>query len=866
MQKILRLLGLVLLGIISTTLYAQKISIKGTVTDTSSKQNLNYAVVALLQAKDSIMVKFTRTAPTGAFELKNIDTGNYILLITSPNYADYVDRLALQKNEDIDLHNISVITKAHLLQEVVVTQTVAAIKIKGDTTEFVADSFHVQPNATVEDLLKKLPGIQVDKDGKITAQGETVKKVLVDGEEFFGDDPTLVTKNFRADMVDKVQLYDKKSDQAAFTGIDDGVKDKTLNLKLKEDKKNGYFGKLVAGVGLGGYHDSQGMFNKFKKKMKFSAYGIVSNTGTSGLNWQDQGSYGGGNENMQMTDDGGMMIFFGGGNSLYDGKGIPLVQTGGIHFDNKWNDDKESINLNYKIANANVSGTDMNIYENKLPGFTSKGSDTTNFQKHTLRNKVDATYEVQLDSSSSLKVYADGTLTHVNSVNNVNSGIYKEDSTLTTYGHRNNTSTGDAKSMNNNILWRKKFKKKGRTLSLNVNQSFNINETDGYLDYKYNFSGVDSSLKQYQPQHTRNYSLAPKATYTEPLSDYGSLVVNYGINLNNSTSDKKSYNQDAAGNYTLLDSTYSNNYRYDQFSQRTGLYYNYSRKKIRYNFGSDIAFTNFKQTNYFLNSTQIDTALKRSFVNFYPQARFTYAYSNAGSVGFNYNGNTTQPSISQIQPFLSNSNPLYVTIGNPNLKPSFTNNFSMWYSTYKVLSQRSFYANINYSSTLNAFASQSSTDTTTGKTTSQTVNVNGNRSFNFYGGYWFKWKKPDMRIGFNGRMNANRYQNYVAINNNNVLNTTNSGSYSLSMYVGKYKEKVFDNSIRISATYNTSTSTVQNNNATNYWSYNIRPDLDFFLPAKFQIHTDIDFQFQQKNSSFGVDRRWTLWNAWIGKK
>jgi hypothetical protein len=159
--------------------------------------------------------------------------------------------------------------KSRLLKEVLIKGTVAAIKIKGDTTEYNAKAFVIQPNSKVEDLLKQLPGIQVDKDGKITAQGQTVNKVLVDGEEFFGDDPTLVTKNIRGDMVDKVQLYDKKSDQATFTGIDDGEKTKTINIKLKEDKKNGYFGKIDAGVGTDGYYEGQALYNKFKGKKKF---------------------------------------------------------------------------------------------------------------------------------------------------------------------------------------------------------------------------------------------------------------------------------------------------------------------------------------------------------------------------------------------------------------------------------------------------------------------------------------------------------------------------------------------------------------------------------------------------------------------
>src|SRR6201991_2353534 len=249
-------------------------SIKGTVADTASNSKLTNTTISVLNAKDSILQKFTRVRD-GNFALNNLKKGKLILLVTYPGYADYVDRFTLDSAHTThDFGNIKMILKTKLLAEVIVKAKAAAVKIKGDTTEFDAKAFKVQPNAKVEDLLKQFPGIQVDKDGKITAQGQTVPKVLVDGEEFFGDDPTLVTKNLRADMVDKVQLYDKKSDQATFTGIDDGQKTKTINIQLKADKKNGYFGKAEAGGGSEGYYQGSLLYNRFKGKSKFSAYAI----------------------------------------------------------------------------------------------------------------------------------------------------------------------------------------------------------------------------------------------------------------------------------------------------------------------------------------------------------------------------------------------------------------------------------------------------------------------------------------------------------------------------------------------------------------------------------------------------------------
>src|SRR3984957_2158448 len=347
-----KLTGLLLLSLLTFTAVRAQTRISGTITDTAEKKPLPGSAVLLLRAADSIMVQFTRAAGSGDFRFSHIPTGHYLLLVTYPSYADYVDELEVKDSLPLVLPPIGMVLKSKLLETVVVNGSKGSMRIKGDTTEFTADSFKTQQNATVEDLLKKLPGIQVDSKGQITAQGETVKKVLVDGEEFFGDDPTLVTQNLRADMVDKVQVYDKKSDQATFTGIDDGQRDKTINLKLKDSKKNGYFGRLTAGAGTDGYFDEELMANYFKQKEKLAAYGILSNTGKTGLNWQDRDTYGQSfASNLDVDASTGSITYTGPANDdldtwngQYSGQGFPTVKTGGLHFNNKWDNDLQSLN------------------------------------------------------------------------------------------------------------------------------------------------------------------------------------------------------------------------------------------------------------------------------------------------------------------------------------------------------------------------------------------------------------------------------------------------------------------------------------------------------------------------------------------
>jgi len=862
MKKTTMLLCLLLTTV--TYSIAQNASIKGVISDTSSKENLSSAVISILRAKDSVLYKFTRSNAQGKFSLGHLPAGKFILLVTYPKYADYVEQLTFSDTSAADFGKISLILKAKLLEEVVIKQKISAIKIKGDTTEFTADSFHVQANATVEELLKKLPGIQVDKNGKITAQGETVQKVLVDGEEFFGDDPTLVTQNLRADMIDKVQVFDKKSDQAVFTGIDDGQKTKTINLKLKDNKKNGYFGKVNIGGGTDGYFDNQAMINLFKKKKKLSGFGIISNTGKTGLNWNERNSYGDNiASNLDYDDASGNFMFTGSNDELdswdgqYNGQGYPSVKTGGVHYNNKWDDDKQSANFNYKILQLNVTGANGTNTQYILPDTLYYTSRTEHFNNQILRNRINGNYEVQLDSSSSIKISASGGTDHKLTDSYFTTESLASDSTRVNSGIRSISTTSDTRTVNSNLLWKKKLRKKGRTLSVNLSENFENGSSDGFL-FAVNefFKGGKDTTDQFKRYENKKLAFDSKITYSEPLSAVSSIIANYGISVNNSQSNRKSFNKSADGRYADIDSIYSNDYRFNVFTHKAGLTYNLIKKKVRFNLGNNIGITSFRQ-----DDVLADTASQRNFINWFPQASFTYSFNQQKRLSLRYNGNTSQPSIQQIQPTRTNDDPLNVTIGNPDLKPQFANNINLNFYQYKVLTETNIYANMSYRFTENALGNKSTVDSN-GKRTNQSVNLDGNRTLSAWFGYGFKWKKPNININFNGQVSQGRYTGIV----NNVMNITDNSSYTLSSYLNKSKDKKYEIRLEASASYNKSRSSVQSNIKTNYWTYNIQPSFDIFLPKKFQLHSDVDANFRQKTSAFDFNTNVILWNAWFGKK
>lgn len=846
--------------------YSQRATVKGTIVDTLNQINLSNAVVMLLHSQDSTLYKFGRSDEAGKFSLPDLKAGKYILVISYPTFADYADTLSVSGDVVKQLNNIALIQKSKLLNEVVVQQKIAAIKMKGDTTEYNAASFKTRENASVEELLKILPGIEVNAKGEIKAQGESVSKVLVDGEEFFGDDPTLVTKNLKANMVDKVQLYDKKSDQAAFTGIEDGEKSKTINIQLKEDSKKGYFGKVALGYGTEGYNDNQVMFNYFKGKKKISAYGIFSNTGKVGLNWQDKDKFGGGNGDFNVNEDGDFE-FTGRNDDMdsWDGKyndnGYPTVQTGGVHYNDKWDKDRQRVNANYKLMNLSVNGGDLNNNQTLLGNDSIYYNETSGkFKNHILRNRLDGDFELQYDSASSFKVTVDGSIDHKNSWN-YNSSSTRLNDDLKNDGTRTTSNISDAGSLNSNILWRKKFKLPRRTMSFNFAENFQRNRGTGNVDatttfYRPRQPDSVKILDQYKVANSDRLNLVGNLTYTEPISKYSTLSVNYGFNWLNSNSNRLSYNDNGNGKYTALDSLYSNDYSVTSFTNQGGLTYGYTKDKIRISFGGAAGLSNFTQEDQFRKHTY-----DRQFINYYPRAVFRYNFSQYRRLSFTYNGHTEQPRIDALQPLVVNDNPLYITIGNPDLKPSFNNQFNANFSDYKVLTKRSIWLGIGYSFTTNSFGNRSIIDNG-GVTTSQTVNINGNQ--NLWLNFNFNWKIPawDLGIGPGGRFGYSKNNNYTQ----GILVNTNTYNPNINFSINKYVEKKFEVWARVEANYNASVSSLKTNVQPNYWNYYIEASSTIFLPAKFDLRAELEYNLRQKTAVFTSNNNVAIVNGSLSKR
>jgi hypothetical protein len=856
---------------------AQPYIIKGSVSDTVNNFPLEYASITLLSAKDSILETFTRTKADGSFTLEAGNPGKYVLMITFPGFADYIDKVEVKDNTPVDMGPLPMVSKTHLLQEFVFTQQYSAIKVKGDTLEYVADSFKVNGGANVESLLKKLPGIQVDKDGKIVAQGEKVEKLLVDGEEFFSDDPAVVSKSLQADAVDKVQVFDKKSDQAEFTGIDDGEKTRTINLQLKEDKKKGYFGKISAAGGAGTdqtFFENQAMVNGFKGKRKLAGFGIMANTGKLGLGWEDRDKFGGGSGNAEMTEDGMMytswddgMDGFGGWDGTYNGQGLPKAWTGGLHYSNKWKEDKHHFSSNYRGAKQNIETTHNILTENYLPGnakyFTEQQNDDFS---SGFRNRVDGLYEWKPDTTTTVKLTANVNHYTVEKRSNYFSRNFTQDSVT---GGRNllndsrreidNEATTD--NFSTTLSWKQKLKKKGRTFSVNLTQKYSETQGTGLLrswNNYYNNGISGDTVNQQKENNNSSLSLANNLSYTEPLSKIAFLELNYGLKVDNNAAERKTFNKTNPQSdvYDSLDNRFSSNYAFNVLTNTGGSKLRFVYEKINFSFGGSVSNARFVQ-----NDLLADTGINYQFTNFFPSANFIYKFSKQSRFSLNYSGSTKQPTLQQIQPLRDNTDPLNIAIGNPNITQEFNHNFNTSFNDYKVLSGRWIWMNGSINFVDNAISRSENIDAT-GRKTYQYINVDGNFNSWLWAGLGGTIKSIGLRYGAHINPSFSHFSNVI----NGVKNQSDYNSYTGGLdFSYDSEDEKFSIYLEPEFSYNDNRTQV-NTQTTNFWTINTDFNASYKLPLKFIVTTEVEWYIRQQTSVFDQNNNVFRWNASVSKK
>lgn len=871
--------------LLNLTLYAQKVSgvAKGTLQDSVSATPLSDATISVVRSKDSTLISFTVTSNSGYFEIKNIEAGNYTLLISYTGMQNFKRTFTISSTHTIaDFGTIKLDRNYKALDEVVVKDD-APVKIKGDTVEFRAESFKsVKPNATVEDLLKKMPGMEVAKDGTVKSQGQEVQKVYVDGKEFFGNDPKMATKNLSQDMVESVQVYDDMSEQAKFTQMDDGSRTRTINIKLKKDKKNGVFGKAMAGAGTDNRYQSTLSLHRFTGDRQISLVGSANNLDKQNFSFNDviggmgMGNFGGGN------------FIVRGGNSSggSGGSGITSPKSLGLNYRDVWG---TKVNISGSV-NGSSSRTilDQSSVTSAIPKLTIPDSSILKYGNTRSDNlnqnlRFNLRFEYKIDSLNSLLYYPSVTFQHSDGFSFYDSKVYATVPGVPQYlaqtQQTTNNNNRDGYTMNQNLLFRHRFNKRGRTLTIGLTSVVNNSNGDGetYSPYRYytrNETIYDSTiLDQQSKQKVEGLNNTISTSYTEPIGRNKMLELNYAYTNNHSTSDRKTYDIDSVTQKQVVNAASTNYFENDYISHRAGLNFRVQQRKYNYQLGIGEQLNSLSSRSVRALNAK-DTTVKQTYVNLYPTANFNYNFTHNKTLRLRYSGRTSQPSITQLQDVPDYTNPLLVKTGNPNLKQEFANSFNLNYNTFNMISFRYFSANVSYSQTSNKIVNSTDdlpkslvipSDTSTkGKQLIVPVNLNGAFSTSGFFTMGLPFRNPRLKGStFNSTTMAS-YNRDVSMLYKRV---NYSRSFSLTQTEGisyTYKEKL-DVSLRASLSYNMtrydSMLARQNND---YWSQTYSADMTFDLPKDFVFETDFDY-YLTTGQSAGYNKNIPLLNAALSK-
>ena len=864
-------------GLSSVALAQRNGTVKGIVYDTISKQPVAAATVSVLDRKDSSLVSFTMTGNDGRFEVRGLSDGDYRLLITHVNYHNSNKYFTIKEsNRNPDLGNLAINDKAKVLEEVVLAAEAPPVTLINDTIQYNAGSFKVQPNASVEDLLKKLPGVKVEKDGTIKAQGEKVQKVLVDGKEFFGNDPKIATKNLPADAVDKVQVYDKQSDQAQLTGFEDGNYEKTINLKLKKDKKKGVFGKAMAGGGTRERYEGKFNVNSFKGARQMSAIGMANNDNGEGFTFMDILNFtgelarmqrgGGGNINISMTGDQAAAM---GVTNMGGRNGITTAWGGGLNYNNIIGK-KLDFQSNYFYNRFNPKQESSIERQYFLPD--SSYFYRQNALSDNLSNNHRLNFNLlwQLDSMNSIRFTPSLSFQEANNRSQSGYQTLSALKTLTNDGNSDNASASKGYSFRNEISWRKKFAKKGRTFSLSLQTSLNDSKGDGSLqsiNRFYDPNGIllkRDTLNQLSATNAQLKAYNARAVYTEPLGKRSLLELSLGKSDSRNNSEKLTYDYNKGnGKYDQINNQLSNDFSNDYGFTNAGIRIRTQKKKYSYAVGA--AWQQAELQGKIINGNK-DSVISKSFRNILPNARFQYNFSRFKSISITYGTSTNQPSMQQLQPVPDNSNPLNIREGNPDLKQEFTQTVQGHLNWLSPFRNKNFFMFFTLQTTKNKIVNYDSINLLNGIRTSKPVNVNGVYNINGNISYSMpvKFLKGTVELSTGGGFSRNKLL-INDINGKAVLNDIRTVTIGPDIRFDLSPADKLNLGFGAGINYNRSTYSVQSLTPATYFSQDYNASFDWQLPKGFFFATDFNYTINSQRAA-GFNLKVPIWNASISKQ
>jgi len=782
MKRLVQLI--LLLFIVVNSAYSQ-INIKGRILDKADDKPLTNASIILLN-RDSVLRYFNRANEEGKFQVKNIKPGSYIILATYPKFELYSDTIQIA-NKDLDLHDIKINSQRNVLQEVIVTRRLP-ITLKGDTIEYDAASFATEKNAKLEDLLRRLPGFTVTGDGSITAQGKSVQKVFIDGEEFFGYDPKIAIRNVRADAVDKVQLYEKKSEEAELSGIDDGVRIQTVNVVLKEKARKGIFGNMEALAGSKGLYAGNLFAAKFNKTERIGITGSHNNMGSS------SGREGSLRMNNQIT-------------------GEPLNTNLGANYENQFFKKALKVNANYGYDNNSNKNHSETYNKNVLPDQSIQEKNSKNdSERHSRSNGFRSNLNMRLDSTQNMELQSNANwatnanLTYTDSKTGDGSGNPISD-------FRENNQSNSSSSNNNFRLNYRKRLKAGRSLNVMVGNNHKESDSESKVNSRTYFYKTGDSTIINQTRHGRNKGndFNSSINFNNRISDYINLALGYSFNHSKSTNTQNSIN-----NITQkFDSLYSQNQIDNNTNQGVNVHFSYRKEKLEINFSNRTFYKNQQ-----LNDSYRSIDLARNFWDNNLNVDANYRLSNSKNIRLAYQSSNIIPSFDQLQPLQPQTNPLFQQVGNPDLKRAVNNNISANYNAFSLLKGTNININGNLSFVNNPIVNKTTILDNSAQISSY-ENLSGKSNWN--GGLNINHMQPlaNRRINFNKSANVrfNNSYSYTKFEGGQsggefLLNNAKNTNFSLGSSLNEQDSEGFDFDLSANAGFNVQQNSINIPNTT----------------------------------------------------
>ncbi len=884
MRKILLLALLLLLTAIGVNAAAD---INGIVVDATDTTEMIGATVKLLKANsDSTMVKGTATDANGVFNIKGVAAGKYVLKMSYVGYHDATRRVTIGRDgRDVNLGVVELTPNTIMLKEAVVMGVKTPITVKEDTIEYNADTYKTQANAVVEDLLKRLPGVEVGSDGKITANGKEIKKILIDGKEFFADDPTVASKNIPADMINKLQVIDRKSDLARLTGVDDGEDETVINLSVKKGMNNGWFGTANVGYGTDNRYAFNVMANYFREGNQFTILAGGNNTNSLGFT------------------DGGAQRFqrFGGD------RGITTSQSVGFNFNVGSKEDEHfrvGGNVLYSHSDRDTRTTtarqylfsDSTSYLNSQREARDKG--------HNVRGDFRLKWEI--DTLNTLEVRPNFSFNFSRSTSNEASQTRAGDATRTLVNQSLNSyyNKGNSYEFGLWTTFNHKFASRpGRSTSINVRYNYSNVSEDGNTYTQNNYYLLDSlaTIDQIYTNDRLTNTVGGRLSWTEPLGDIKNarfLEAAYRANYRYSKADKSVYDitrgiegfaplynpfyspairqkiGEQYGDYVLTDvdlltqlldlelgpelrrdfnERLSNSFRNKFYDGSLQLGFRQVRKAYNLNLGLTLQHAMSSSRDLINSARDIPSRWVWSVA---PYARLRYKFSATRTMNVNYRMRASQPSIAQLQPVADESNPLNIVTGNPSLKPTFTHNLNVRYQDFAQMTQRSIMAMANINFEQNSIISMTDYDAATGGRTTTYGNVNG---------VWSAMAMNMLSFPFGAEktwyFSSHLFARYSSTKGYNNGEYNRSGSFNINYSPGiAFRNNVFDIELRPRYNFQTTHNSVQTSNDRNVHTYGAQFNATYSAPFGLVVNTDLNYS-QTSGYSSGYDTKQWLWNA-----